>query len=374
MRITDIATQRRFYQALLERDASYVGSFFVGVKTTAVFCIATCRARKPKFENIVFYTTMKEALAEGFRPCKVCRPTEHAHEPPAAVLQALALVRQTPKEKVSDTLLRDQGIAPEKIRRWFNANYGMTFQAYQRMLRINTAFEELQHGKTATETAFASGYESLSGFAYTYKKCLGKTPQQRQHTQVIRLNRLTTPLGPMFIAATEQGICLLEFVDRRMLESEFEDLQKRLRARIIVAEHRWIAQAKRELAEYFAAQRQKFEVPLDTPGTDFQRQVWQVLQAIPYGALRSYQQQAETLGNPKAVRAVAGANGMNRVAILIPCHRVIGKNGQLTGYGGGLERKRWLIEHEQRVLQTTPQTHCRLAPENGSDSPPETQK
>ncbi|RUO74175.1 XRE family transcriptional regulator [Pseudidiomarina sediminum] len=374
MRITDIAVQQRFYQALLERDVSYVGSFFVGVKTTSVFCIATCRARKPKFENIEFFTEVRDVLAAGYRPCKVCRPTEHAHEPPTEVLQALALVRQTPKAKVSDTFLREQGIAPEKIRRWFNANYGMTFQAYQRMLRINTAFEELQHGKTMTDTALDNGYDSLSGFAYTYKKCLGKTPQQHSSTQVIRLSRITTPLGPMFLAATDEGLCLLEFVDRRMLETEFEDLQRRLQAPIIVAENRWITQAKRELAEYFAGQRTDFEVPLDTPGTAFQQRVWQVLQEIPFAELRSYQQQAEALGNPKAVRAVAGANGMNRVAIIIPCHRVIGKNGQLTGYGGGLERKRWLIEHEQRVLQTKQQTHFRLVPENGSDSLPETQK
>ena len=154
----------------------------------------------------------------------------------------------------------------------------------------------------------------------------------------------------MFACASDQGLCLLEFVDRRMLETEFQDLQKRLKAKILVGENEHIRQAQKEITEYFAGTRKKFEVKLHTPGTDFQNQVWQELLQIPYGSTRSYQEQAEQIGNPKAVRAVARANGCNRVAIIIPCHRVIGKDGSLTGYAGGLERKRWLLEHEERQL------------------------
>ncbi len=233
------------------------------------------------------------------------------------------------------------------VRRWFNKNYGMTFQAYQRMYRINVAFQELKNGKNTTETAFDSGYESLSGFGYTFKKIMGNSPTNSTTENVILINRLTTPLGPMFVCATENGVCLLEFVDRRMLETEFKDLQKRLNATIIAGENEHIKQAKKEIAEYFEGKRKRFDVKLETSGTDFQNLVWDYLRKIEYGETSTYQQQAEKINNPKAVRAVASANGYNRIAIIIPCHRVIGKDGKLTGYGGGLERKKWLLEHEK---------------------------
>lgn len=236
------------------------------------------------------------------------------------------------------------------VRRWFNKHYQMTFHAYQRMYRINNAMHELKSGKTATETAFDSGYESLSGFAYTYKKFVGGSPGRGIENNVILISRLTTPLGPIFICATDKGVCLLEFVDRRMLETEFKDLQRLLKATIIAGENEHMVQAKQELEEYFAGNRKRFEVKLDTPGTDFQTNVWQALHTIGYGETATYQQQAQCINQPTAVRAVASANGYNRVAIIVPCHRVIGKNGNRTGYAGGLERKHWLIEYEKAHL------------------------
>ncbi len=213
---------------------------------------------------------------------------------------------------------------------------------------MNNAYKERKEGKRVTETTFDAGYESLSGFGYTYKKLIGRSPGDSSAKTVILISRLTTPLGPMFVGATEAGVCLLEFVDRRMLETEFEDLQRRLKSRIIAGENNHIKQAKKEIAAYFNGQRKTFDVKLETPGTEFQKAVWESLQTIPYGQTISYQQQAEKINKPKAVRAVASANGANRIAIIIPCHRVIGKDGTLTGYGGGLERKRWLLEHEKK--------------------------
>ncbi len=348
MLITDENKISEFYQALLNREPSYVGTFYVGVKTTMVFCLATCRARKPKRENVEFYTSFKEALDCGYRPCKICKPTENANEAPEPVEQAMKLIRDNPKEKVTDYQLRKLHISPELVRRWFKKHYGMTFQAYQRMYRINSAFQELKGGKKTIDTAFDSGYESLSGFGYTYKKIVGKSPINSNETSVILISRLTTVLGPMFICATDKGVCLLEFVDRRMLETEFKDLQRLLKATILAGVNSHTKQAKKELSEYFAGTRTQFNVALDTPGTEFQNSVWQCLQTIDYGETASYQEQAEKLGNAKAVRAVASANGFNRISIMVPCHRVIGKNGQLIGYGGGLERKRWLLEHEAK--------------------------
>ena len=236
------------------------------------------------------------------------------------------------------------------MRRWFNKNYGMTFQTFQRMYRINIAFQELKEGKTTTDAAFETGYESLSGFGYTYKKHAGKSPKNSTGKDIVSICRFTTPLGPMFVCATDKGICMLEFTDRRMLETEFKDLQRLLNAKIIFGENEHINQAYKEITEYFEGTRKTFDVKLHTPGTEFQNSVWQNLINIPYGETTTYEQMAERVNNPKAVRAVGTANGANRIAIIVPCHRVIGKNGKLTGYGGGLERKRWLIEHEKKNL------------------------
>jgi AraC family transcriptional regulator of adaptative response/methylated-DNA-[protein]-cysteine methyltransferase len=352
MLITDNKKIATYYQALLDRKQSFIGIFFVGVKTTSVFCIATCRARKPKLKNVEFYTSFKDALDNGYRPCKICKPTENANQAPDQVEKAITLVKENPKEKITDFQLRQKEISPEVVRRWFNKNYGLTFQAYQRMYRINNAFQELKHGKNATHTAFDSGYESLSGFGYTYKKLIGKSPKHSKYKNIILISRLTTPLGPMFICATDKGICLLEFVDRGILEKEFKDLQKLLNANIILGENEHIKQAKKEVQDYFDAKRKTFDVKIDAPGTYFQNLVWNCLQDLEYGKTTTYQQQAEKINNPKAVRAVASANGANRIAIIIPCHRVIGKNGSMTGYSGGIERKKWLINHERNNCNT----------------------
>lgn len=346
MLITDQQTINDFYQALVDKNPSYVGIFFVGVKTTSVFCIATCRARKPKFENVEFFTTFESALHHGYRPCKLCKPTENAHEAPTDVQQAIDLVRKNPKVKISDYELKQQGIQPEKIRRWFNKHYGITFHKFQRMYRINNAIIELKNGKKIIDSALDSGYNSLSGFGYTYKKTTGHTPNNTDNPPIL-MDRFTTPLGPMFVCATPKGICLLEFVDRRMLETEFKDLQRLLNTQIIMGENQHTQHAKQEIKHYFDGHLKNFSVSLDTPGTDFQKTVWSALIKTEYGQTLCYQDLAKAIGKDNAVRAVANANGHNRVAIIVPCHRIIGKDGHLTGYGGGLERKRWLLNHEQ---------------------------
>ncbi len=339
-----------YYDALIKRDSSYVGTFFVGVKTTSVFCIATCRARKPKRENVEFFNSFKEAMQHGFRPCKICCPTENAYQTPPEIESAIQLVKENPKEKITDYRLRSEDINPEQVRRWFKRHYGLTFHAFQRMYRINNAYRELKDGKRTTDTAYDHGYESLSGFGYTFKKILGDSPNNSKAKNVILINRLTTPLGPMFVGATDNGISLLEFTDRKMLETEFKDLQRLLKAKILIGENEHIIQAKKEIDEYFKGELRQFTVSLDTPGTSFQQSAWKALMGVQYGTTSTYLLQAKKINNPKAVRAVARANGMNRVSIIIPCHRIIGSDGSLTGYGGGLERKRWLIDFEKENI------------------------
>lgn len=348
--ISDKKRVEEYYQALLERNSHYLGVFYAAVKTTGVFCIATCRARKPKKQNVLFFPSVKEALNNGFRPCKVCNPTQNVGETPDEIKNLITMLSRNPEIKIKDFDLRELGYNPEIIRRWFKTHFEMTFQAYQRMLRINTAYEKLKNGNPVTASAYDSGYESLSGFGYSFKNILNTSPENANEVNVIHLHRFTTPLGPMYACATAKGICLLEFTDRKKLETEFNDLTKLLKAKIIVGKNSHLINVEGQIKEYFDGNRHSFDVPLDTPGTTFQKNVWRKLLDVPYGQTYSYKQLANAVEKPSAVRAVANANGHNRVAIIIPCHRIIGSDGQLTGYGGGLPRKKWLLDHEQNFV------------------------
>lgn len=166
----------------------------------------------------------------------------------------------------------------------------------------------------------------------------------------IHRKTIQTPLGEMFACAVDEGICLLEFTDRKNIEKQFNSLSKTLNAEIVDEDHPHFKKLEEELKEYFESKREKFEVPLFITGTEFQEKVWQLLREIPMGETRSYKQQSEFLGNPKAIRAVGTANGINKIAILIPCHRVIGSNGELVGYAGGIWRKQKLLELERAIL------------------------
>lgn len=165
---------------------------------------------------------------------------------------------------------------------------------------------------------------------------------------MIKTIKLETPLGEMTAGATEDGICLLEFSDRRMLPTEYKDLARYLNTTFEEGESHYLTELRKQLNEYFEGERKEFSLQLVTPGSVFQQSVWRELLKIPFGTTRSYLEQSVALNKPEAVRAVANANGMNRIAIIIPCHRIIGSNGNLTGYGGGLHRKKWLINHEKK--------------------------
>lgn len=339
-------TDEIMYQALLDKDVSYEGTFIAAVKTTGIFCRPTCTARKPKAENVEFFPSAKEAILKGYRPCKVCNPLEKMNETPPYIKEILDELNADPSRKFKDADLLRRGIEPSNIRRWFLKNHGVTFQAYQRMFRINSAFKKIQNGDTITSAAFDAGYESVSGFTDSFKAVFGVSPSNSKDKHIINITRLETPLGTMFACAAEPGICLLEFTDRKMLETELTTLAKQLNANIIQGANPHFNVLKTQLEEYFEGKRKVFTVPLFTPGTPFQQTIWRVLRDIPYGATRSYKDQAAAINQPGAIRAVANANGMNRISILVPCHRVIGTDGNLTGYGGGIWRKKWLLDFE----------------------------
>ncbi len=263
-----------------------------------------------------------------------------------------------PSKKFRDEELTRMGLEPSAIRRWFLKNHGITFHAYQRMFRLNSAFRHLREGAPVTGTAFGSGYDSLSGFADSFKSVFGVAPSNSRHRNVINIERLDTPLGTMFACAADAGVCLLEFSDRKMLETELKDIARLHNAEIIPGHNPHFDTLRQQLDEYFAGTRKSFTVPLFTPGTPFQQKVWELLQSVPFGATSTYKRQAHALHMPAAIRAVARANGMNRISILVPCHRIISEDGQLTGYGGGVHRKQWLLDHEKRTPDPKADTNC----------------
>jgi AraC family transcriptional regulator of adaptative response/methylated-DNA-[protein]-cysteine methyltransferase len=336
------------YRALVKKDPSFVGLFYAAVTTTGIFCHPTCTARKPKRENVEFYQSTLDAIRHGYRPCKICSPLELPGETPRPIRSLLDEIERSDTSRWKDADLRERGIEPSMVRRWFKKNHGMTFQAYLRMRRINIALKKIQNGDSVTGTAFDSGYASVSGFQDSFKSIVGVSPKQGKNANVIDVTRIETPLGPMIAGAMREGICLLEFSDRRMLETQFSILRRRLNATIIQGPNPHFTALRKQLGEYFEGKRTGFDLPIETPGTPFEQRVWKELQRIPYGSTRSYKRQATALGSPAAVRAVANANGRNRIAIIIPCHRVIGEDGHLTGYGGGLWRKQWLLDLERK--------------------------
>jgi len=350
---TTLPPESTMYTALVEKDSAFEGLFIAAIKTTGIFCRPTCTAKKPRPENVEYFASAKDALALGYRPCKVCRPMERLGDAPPWITALLEDVAADPTRRWTDADLRARDVDPARVRRWFQQHHGMTFQAYLRALRINKAFGMIRHSGKVTETAFESGFESLSGFNEAFKSLAGFAPSDSARGAVVTISRVLTPLGPLLAGASDRGLCLLEFTDRRMLETQLQRLRKHLGASFLPGDNPLFAAVQSQLDAYFDGQLKDFDIPLDLRGTPFQESVWSVLRQIPHGATRSYQDQAIALGNPNATRAVARANGDNRIAILVPCHRVIGKDGTLTGYGGGLWRKQYLLDLEGATRQMT---------------------
>ena len=341
-----LPTREEMLVAFQTRDTSYEGIFVTAVLTTGIFCRPSCSARKPLPENVEFFQTTKEALDRGYRPCKRCRPMEPLESAPEWIRPLLDAVDKDPLRRWKDQDLRNQGWDPERVRRYFQRHHGMTFHAFSRSRRLGHALGRMKAGTPIVEAGLDAEYESTSGFRDAISRVTGSPAAASLNKTMIHPHRIETPLGPMLAGADDASVVLLEFVDRPMLPTQLERIQKRFNAVAVQGANPVIEQLEGELGEYFNGKRREFEVALRYPGTDFQERTWSALREIPYGATWSYQDLARRLGDTNAVRAVARANGDNRIAILIPCHRVIGKDGSLTGYGGGLHRKRFLLELE----------------------------
>ncbi len=334
------------YEALLARDRTYDGLFVVAVKTTSIFCRPTCPARKPKQANVEFFSTARDALHAGYRACKRCQPMDDAGAPPRWVQSLFDAIEQDPQSRRTDADLRTMDIDPARARRFFKQRYGMTFQAYQRARRMGQALSELRTGAPVTQTSLRNGYESESGFREAFTRLFGDTPMQSSALHCMQARWIDTPLGAMLAIANSNGVCLLEFVDRRMIERQIAILRRRFKCTIVPGPNAHLESIKAEMDSYFAGSLQLFQTPLVLDGTPFQQNVWERLLQIPHGETLSYSQLADDIGRAGAQRAVGRANGDNRLGIVVPCHRVVRSDGTLCGYGGGMWRKKWLLEHE----------------------------
>lgn len=345
----DLPDPDTLYAALLARNERFDGQVFVCVASTGVFCRLTCPARKPKRENCTFYPTIGECVEAGYRPCKRCHPLQAAAlaDPPiAALLHALDM---RPDRRWSENHVIKLGYDPSTVRRSFRRQCGMTFLEMARQRRRREGFEALAVGGKVVTAQHEASFETASAFGAAFARLLGKSPSELQSDKLLRATWIPTPLGDMIAVSSRSHLHLLEFVDRKGLPAELKKLQQASKEGIGIGSMPPSEQAMAELAEYFAARRDRFSTPLAMSASPFTQRVWDVLREIPSGETRSYSEIARQIGRPTAIRAVARANGANQIALMIPCHRVIGADGSLTGYGGGLWRKQRLIEIERQL-------------------------
>jgi AraC family transcriptional regulator of adaptative response/methylated-DNA-[protein]-cysteine methyltransferase len=330
------------WQAMLAKDRRFDGAFVTGVHSTGIYCRPSCPARAPLRRNVRFYPTPQAAAEAGLRPCKRCSPhTQSAEE--ACVLAAIAAIR------ASGTMTLDQladltGYTPTHFQRLFKRTVGLSPSAFAKALRQERVREGLSRGLSVTEALSKAGYGGSEQFYAETKGRLGMKPGEwsrggagkRVHWAV-----LDTSLGPMLVAATDKGVCCLAFgegeAELRMRFPKAEVVPAGDDFRVLFAQ---VVEAVEQPGPGSAA------IPLDVHGTAFQQRVWEELRRIPHGETRSYGELAAALGNPKASRAVGGANGANHVAVLIPCHRVIAADGTLGGYAYGLAIKAELLKRE----------------------------
>src|SRR6266516_5743966 len=276
------------YRALMKRDTSFEGIFYIGVRTTGIFCRPTCSAKKPARENVDFFATSSDALENGYRPCLRCHPLDPNAHPPKLIERLRAEVERAPGGRLTDKELAAMAIDPSTARRQFKRHYGMTFQAYHRARRMGLALRDVRRGGRVDEARNGSGFESESGFREAFTKIFGEPPTTAKARAPLLAERIDTPLGAMIAVADDEGLRLLEFIDRRATERELSILRKRLGTNIVPGEHPHLTAARQQLVDYFSGRNLEFDIPLAPIGSPFQLRAWKILQSIPTGETRSY--------------------------------------------------------------------------------------
>jgi AraC family transcriptional regulator of adaptative response/methylated-DNA-[protein]-cysteine methyltransferase len=347
---TDMAQDSRRWIALLERRSldGTPDAFFYGVTTTGVVCRPTCPSRRPRRENTLFFNTVHQAEQAGFRTCQRCRPSATA--PGAQLAARLNRVRrhieQHPDADLSLPALATLAeLSPFHLQRTFRAALGVSPAAYARSIRTNRLKSALEQ-TTITDAIYAAGFNSPSSI-YSKRNPLGMSPGARQRGgehQHIRYSIVDSPLDRMIVAATGCGVCLIAFdTSDEVLRTE---LSARFPAAELLEDNNALAHHVKTVLADMTEPAAAHTLPLHVRATAFQQRVWDALRAIPRGETRTYSQLAAAIGAPNAVRAVGTACGANPVAPYVPCHRVLGKDGALTGYRWGKPRKQKLLEIE----------------------------
>ncbi|SIS69296.1 bifunctional DNA-binding transcriptional regulator/O6-methylguanine-DNA methyltransferase Ada [Neptunomonas antarctica] len=352
-------SEQEMREAITARDLSFDGHFFYGVITTGIFCQPSCSARPAKPENLRFFSNIKAAMLAGFRPCKRCQSTESRVE---RLVEIARYIEEHADERITLLSLANKiKLSPSRLQRIFKEAFGISPKAYQDAVRMRHFKQSLKEGDGITDAIFSSGFGSISRVYGEASRNIGMTPKAYRAGgagEIITYACRHTALGFMTMAATDKGVCFVQFGDDEA--SLFAQLKEEFpNAGLSVSP----AQKAPELDAWMEALDQHIskgaprpDLPLDMRGTAFQVKVWQFLLSIREGDVLSYAELAAQIDKPKAARAVASACARNRIGVLIPCHRILRGDGSLGGYRWGLERKRALLDAE-RARRTIARSH-----------------
>ena len=345
------AADERRWSAVVARDAGRDGEFVFAVSTTGVYCRPSCPARRPRRENVQFFVAPEQAEQAGYRACLRCRPKSVSGNAETDGVKAICrFIEQHLDEPVTlDRLGKEFSQSPFHLQRRFKAVLGITPREYADSCRLRLLKRNLQSGDSVTRAMYDAGYGSSSRLYERTASQLGMTPDKYRRGAIAAAIRYTcadSPLGRMLIAATDRGICSIQFArsDGELMEGLKREFPFATRKSDDGGLKSWVS----ALLEHMRAKDSGSSLPLDIRATAFQRRVWTYLQSIPFGATQSYSQVAKGIGQPSAVRAVARACATNPVAVVIPCHRVVREDGSMGGYRWGIERKKALLGMEQR--------------------------
>ncbi len=346
------STDTHRWQAILNRDASFDGTFVFAVSSTGVFCRPSCPSKRGRRENVSFFDHALQAEQAGYRACLRCRPKAVDGNPQSALVRAMCrYIEQHTEDRLTlSQLAREFRRSPFHLQRTFKSVLGVSPKAYIDAVRLREVKQNLQAGHDVTTALYAAGYGSSSRLYERTATQLGMTPEKYRRgavASVVRYTIASSPLGRMLIAATDKGICAIQFAnsDQQLQQGLIREFPFAVRRRDDDAMSRW----RDALTHLIDGQEANPSLPLDIRATAFQRRVWEALQRSPRGETRSCSAIAKKIGAPKATRAVARACATNPVAVAIPCHRVIRQDGDLGGYRWGMERKEQLLAMEKEA-------------------------
>ena len=348
MKATSIDNDR--WSAVLRRDRSVDGLFLYAVKTTGVYCRPSCGARRALRQNVSFYASWQEAERMGFRPCKRCRPREtggSAGEHVGAVIRACRQIEESADVPTLRELARESGLSPFHFQRVFKSVTGVTPKVYADAQRAERARKALQRGDTVTGAIYEAGFNTSGRFYAASDNMLGMRPssfRSRGSGETIRFAVGKCSLGSILVASTKRGICAILLGDDP--DALLRELQDSFSSAQLIGGDAAYEQLVAQVVGFIETPGGSLDLPLDIQGTVFQKRVWDAIRAIPSGSTSSYAEIARRIGRPRASRAVAAACGSNKIAIAIPCHRVVRSDGSLSGYRWGIDRKRRLLEGE----------------------------